>query len=69
MIQEYKEEGYEIDRIERRTVQFGFEATKFRKRRMRKKGEKSVVLLDVAIGLDKHKRYSPLVEMKAASLA
>ena len=36
---------------------------------MRKKGEKSVVPLDLAIGLEKHKRYSPLVEMKAVSLA
>lgn len=69
LIQEYKENGYEIDRIEKRTVQFGFGATELRRRRMRKKGEKSVVPLDTAIGLDKRKRYSPLVEMKAASLA
>jgi len=69
LIQEYKEKGFEIDRIEERTVQFSFGPVTLKRRRMRKKGEKSVIPLDLAIGLDKHKRYSPLVEMKAVSLA
>ena len=69
LILEYKDKGYEIDRIERRTVQFSFGPVELKRRRMRKKGEKSIVPLDLAIGLEKHKRYSPLVEMKAVSLA
>lgn len=69
LILEYKEKGYEIDRIEKRTVQFSFGPVELKRRRMRKKGEKSIVPLDLAIGLEKHKRYSPLVEMKAVSLA
>lgn len=69
LIQEYKDKGYEIDRIEERTVQFSFGPVVLKRRRMRKKGEKSIVPLDAAIGLEKHKRYSPLVEMKAVSLA
>src|SRR5699024_10603850 len=69
LILEYKEQGFEIDRIEERTVQFSFGPVVLKRRRMRKKGEKSVVPLDLAIGLEKHKRYSPLVEMKAISLA
>lgn len=69
LILEYKEKGFEIDRIEERTVQFSFGPVVLKRRRMRKKGEKSVVPLDLAIGLEKHKRYSPLVEMKAISLA
>ena len=69
LILEYKEKGFEIDRIEERTVQFSFGPVVLKRRRMRKKGEKSVVPLDLAIGLEKHKRYSPLVEMKAVSLA
>jgi len=69
LIQEYKETGYEIDRIEERTVQFSFGPVVLKRRRMRKKDEKSVVPLNLAIGLEKHKRYSPLVEMKAVSLA
>ena len=69
LILEYKDKGYEIDRIEKRTVQFSFGPVVLKRRRMRKKGEKSIVPLDLAIGLEKHKRYSPLVEMKAVSLA
>jgi len=69
LIQDYKADGYEIDRVEKRTVQFVFGPVHLKRRRMRKKGEKSVIPLDSAIGLEKHKRYSPLVEMKAACLA
>lgn len=69
LILEYKEKGFEIDRIEERTVQFSFGPVRLKRRRMRKKGKKSIVPLDIAIGLEKHKRYSPLVEMKAVSLA
>src|SRR5690625_5766654 len=69
LILEYKEKGFEIDRIEERTVQFSFGPVVLKRRRMRKKGEKSIVPLDIAIGLEKHKRYSPLVEMKVVSLA
>lgn len=51
LILEYKEKGYEIDRIEKRTVQFSFGPVELKRRRMRKKGEKSIVPLDLAIGL------------------
>ena len=69
LILDYKNKGFEIDRIEERTVQFSFGPVVLKRRRMRKKGEKSIVPLDIAIGLEKHKRYSPLVEMKAVTLA
>ena len=69
LILDYKDKGFEIDRIEERTVQFSFGPVVLKRRRMRKKGEKSIVPLDIAIGLEKHKRYSPLVEMKAVTLA
>lgn len=69
LIQEHKEQGYEIDRIEKRTIQFIYGPVELKRRRMRKKGEKSVIPLDEAIGLKKYKRYSPLVEMKAVTLA
>lgn len=69
LIQPYKDKGFEIDRVENRTVQFSFGPVEMKRRRMRKKGEKSVVPLDSTLGLEKYKRYSPLVEMKAAYLA
>ncbi|WP_159431729.1 hypothetical protein [Atopostipes suicloacalis] len=40
LILEYKEKGFEIDRIEKRTVQFSFGPVVLKRRRMRKKGEK-----------------------------
>ena len=46
LILEYKEKGYEIDRIEKRTVQFSFGPVELERRRMRKKGEKSIVRTD-----------------------
>ncbi len=69
LIQPYKDKGFEIDRVEKRTVQFSFGPVEMKRRRMRKKGEQSVVPLDSTLGLEKYKRYSPLVEMKAAYLA
>lgn len=69
LILDYKEKGYEIDGIEERTVQFSFGPVVLKKRRMWKMGEKSIVPLDLTIGLEKHKRYSPLEEMKVVSLA
>lgn len=69
LIQEYKDQGYEIDRVEKRTVQFTHGPVELKRRRMRKKGENSIVPLDASIGLEKYKRYSPLVEMKAVRLA
>ena len=44
LINEYKEKGYEIDRKEKRTIQFSFGPLAFERRRMRKKGEKASFL-------------------------
>lgn len=69
LIHAHKEQGYEIDKTKKRTVQFSFGEVEIRRRRLRKEGNPSVTPLDGAIGLDKYVRQSPLVEMKAAQLA
>lgn len=69
LVNEYKEKGFEIDRKEKRTVQFSFGPLDFERRRMRKKDEQSVIPFDKAIGLKKRTRYSPIVEMKASVMA
>lgn len=69
LIHTYKEKGYDIQKTMKRTVQFSYGAVEIRRRRMRKDGEKSIVPLDEAIGLEEYIRYSPLVEMKAAKVA
>lgn len=69
LVNEYKEKDYEIDRKEKRKVQFSFGTLEFERRRMRKKGEKSLIPFDKAIGLKKGTRYSPIVEMKGSIMA
>lgn len=65
---EYKQEGWRVDRIEERTIQFRFGKVHFRRRRLKRKGEKSFLALDKALGLEKRKRYSPNVKAKMAEM-
>ncbi|GAB2501831.1 ISLre2-like element ISLca4 family transposase [Alkalibacterium psychrotolerans] len=69
LLHDYKEQGYEIDSVPDRTLQFTFGTVEFERHRMRKKGEKSVIPFDKAVGLKPRIRNSPLVEMKAAQMA
>ncbi|WP_080147150.1 ISLre2 family transposase [Marinilactibacillus piezotolerans] len=68
-IQSYKDQGYEIDSVRKRTMQFTFGTVEFSRRRVRKKGEKSLIPLDKFLQLSSRSRNSPLVEMKAAQMA
>lgn len=55
---QYKSEGWQVDNIEARTVQFIFGKITYYRRRLRKSGESSFIPLDKALGLQKYKRYS-----------
>ncbi|MFL2096764.1 UPF0236 family transposase-like protein, partial [Marinilactibacillus psychrotolerans] len=68
-IQSYKDQGYEMDSVRKRTMQFTFGTVEFSRRRVRKKGEKSLIPLDKFLQLSPRSRNSPLVEMKAAQMA
>lgn len=64
----YYEKGWRVDRIETRTIQFIFGEVRFERRRLRKKGEKSFLPLDKALGLEKRKHYSLNVRKKIAQM-
>ncbi|MDN6317949.1 MAG: ISLre2 family transposase, partial [Lactococcus lactis] len=69
LLPEYKEKGYEIDSVPKRTLCMTVGPVGIARHRMRKEGEKSIIPFDQAIGLKPRKRHSPLVEMKAAQIA
>ena len=69
LLPKYKEQGYEIDSVPKRTLHMTVGPVEIARHRMRKEGEKSVIPFDQAVGLEPRKRHSPLVEMKAAQIA
>ncbi|HEL1178806.1 DDE transposase [Streptococcus equi subsp. zooepidemicus SzAM60] len=69
IIQPYLESGWEIDRIEERQVTFLFGTVRFSRRRLRQKGEESILPLDQALGLKSRERYSPSFHERLSLLA
>lgn len=69
LIQPYLEEGWSIDRLEERQVNFLFGTVTFKRRRLRKVGEKSFIPLDKALGLEPRQHFSPLFKEKIAQLS
>ena len=68
LIASYCQDGWSIDRLEERQVTFFFGTVTFKRRRLRKAGEKSFLPLDEALGLEKRQRYSPLFKEKVGQL-
>lgn len=64
----YFEDGWRVDRKEKRTVQFLFGKVTFKRRRLRKDGEKSFLPLDPVIGIKKYQRYSENTKKSMAQL-
>ncbi|HEM2543032.1 TPA: ISLre2 family transposase [Streptococcus suis] len=69
IIQSYLSDGWEIDRLEERQLTFLFGTVSFKRRRLRKVGEKSFLPLDKVIGLNSRERYSPSFNEKLSLLA
>lgn len=69
LIQPYLSEGWEIDRIEKRQLTFTFGTVVFKRRRLRKSGEKSFLPLDKALGLESREQFSPGFKEKISELA
>lgn len=69
IIQSYLSDGWEIDRLEERQLTFLFGTVSFKRRRLRKTGEKSFLPLDKVIGLNSRERYSPSFNEKLSLLA
>lgn len=69
LIQPYLSEGWAIDRREERQLTFTFGTVVFKRRRLRKSGEKSFLPLDTALGLAPRERFSPGFKEKISELA
>lgn len=68
IIRPYCEAGWQIDRLEKRQMTFLFGTVSFKRRRLRKKGEKSFIPLDEALGIEKRQQFSPLFREKSGQL-
>ncbi|GFG47272.1 UNVERIFIED_CONTAM: ISLre2 family transposase [Streptococcus canis] len=69
LVQTHLSEGWEIDRLEERQLTFSFGMVSFKRRRIRKAGEKSFLPLDKALGLEQRQRFSPGIKEKISELA
>ena len=69
LIQPYLSDGWEIDRLEERQLTFTFGTVFFKRRRLRKSGEKSFLPLDKALGLESREQFSPGFKEKISELA
>ncbi|GEE06606.1 hypothetical protein ScOT1_06990 [Streptococcus canis] len=69
LVQTHLSEGWEIDRLEERQLTFSFGMVSFKRRRIRKAGEKSFLPLDKALGLEQRQRFSPEIKEKISELA
>ena len=58
-----------IDRLEERQLTFTFGTVFFKRRRLRKSGEKSFLPLDKALGLESREQFSPGFKEKISELA
>ncbi len=64
-----KMQGYKVDRRDERSINFLFGTVTFKRRRIRKPGEKGFYLLDRKLGIAKGKRFSGAVIMAVGNLS
>ncbi|MFL2144607.1 UPF0236 family transposase-like protein, partial [Desemzia sp. FAM 24101] len=61
LAEEYKKTGYKIEKRDTRTIQVLFGKVNFKRRRMKKAGEKALYPLDKEMGFLKGEAFSPLL--------
>ena len=64
----YKEKGWQTERRDERTIQASYGAVTFRRRLMKKEGEKSVYPLDHELGIRPYQRYTEYFEYTVAQI-
>lgn len=69
VIRPYLKAGWLIDRIETRQVTFSFGTVVFKRRRLKKKGEKSFLPLDHHLGLEQRQHFSPGFQERISQVA
>ncbi len=65
---QYKEKGWKTERRDERTIQASYGAVTFKRRLMKKKGEKSIYPLDHEIGIRPYQRYTAYMEYTVAQI-
>ena len=71
LVEQYKKQGYQIERRDRRTIQGLFGTVTYLRRRIRKEGPraKGFYPLDTQLGLKKYQRYTALFRKRVAEVA
>ncbi|MFL2132480.1 UPF0236 family transposase-like protein, partial [Desemzia sp. FAM 23990] len=69
LAEEYKKTGYKIEKRDTRTIQVLFGKVNFKRRRMKKAGEKALYPLDKEMGFLKGEAFSPLLLRNIAEVA
>jgi hypothetical protein len=71
LVERYKQQGYQIERRDRRTIQGLFGTVTYLRRRIRKKGSraKGFYPLDTQLGLKQYQRYTALFMKRVAEVA
>lgn len=71
LVEQYKHQGYQIERRDRRTIQGLFGTVTYQRRRIRKEGPraKGFYPLDTQLGLKKYQRYTALFMKRVAEAA
>jgi hypothetical protein len=71
LVEQYKKQGYQIERRDRRTIQGLFGTVTYQRRRIRKEGPraKGFYPLDIQLGLKKYQRYTALFMKRVAEAA
>ena len=64
----YKEKGWQTERRDERTIQASYGAVTFRRRLMKKEGEKSIYPLDHELGIRPYQRYTEYFEYTVAQI-
>ncbi|WP_051929705.1 ISLre2 family transposase [Carnobacterium mobile] len=69
LAEEYKKQGYRIEKRDLRTIQFLFGKVTFKRRRMKKEMEKALYPLDKEMGFISRETFSPLLLRNIAEIA
>ena len=69
LAEQWKADGWYVERRDERTVVSSFGAVQFKRRRMQRDGEPGRYPLDEMLGLRKYKHYTPYFEAKVAQIA
>lgn len=69
LVKKYKEQGYQVERLDKRSIQCVFGELVYRRRLMKAEGKKSLYPLDKELGIEAYQRNTTYMEWKIAQIA